>query len=208
MTHPLAPASSPGNGLSALEEEELVETLKGIRPSIPTQDKIHSWALLMARASQEATEDSLRQLKPASPGEIPSMKWTLAMEEAAGPVIHRSDEKRIPEDHAPVIPVKSGFSFKRRMTYAAAALLALTMGILAFLYNSPEKNSMAATGDLNRQAVRVVPQGVNWNKEKGIAERQFRVDFEDTIELRDKNGNRISVSVPSSRTVVVPVETY
>ena len=94
------------------------------------------------------------------------------------------------------------------MTYAAAALLALTMGILAFLYNSPEKNSMAATGDLNRQAVRVVPQGVNWNKEKGIAERQFRVDFEDTIELRDKNGNRISVSVPSSRTVVVPVETY
>ncbi len=207
MTTPLSPTSSPGNGLSALEEEELVAALKELQPSLLSQDKIHSWALLMERASQEASEDRIRQIKPASPGEITAMKWTLAMEEAA-----EQDANAIlpvaPTASRPGTMTKPGFSFRKRMVFATAALVALTAGVLAFLHNSAEENSMAAMGDLNREAVRVVPEGVNWNKEKGIAERQYRVDFEDTIEFRDKNGKRVSVSVPSSRTVVVPVETY
>jgi hypothetical protein len=67
---------------------------------------------------------------------------------------------------------------------------------------------VVGTGDLNRQTVRIVDNGVNWNAESGKAERSYLVDYEDSVELQDNNGNRVLISAPATKMVVVPVETY
>lgn len=206
MTTPTSRPSSHGHGLSSLEEEEMVDQLKALRPTMPSRETIHSWAHLMARVSREATEEQLHHLKPSEPTPFSSMKWALAMEEAAGNGMPPLKEPRESHKHPGGNFMKP--AYRKRFLYAAAATIALTAGVLALLITPSEKNSMVSMGDLNRQAVKIVSEGVNWNKEKGIAERQYRVELEDTVELRDRNGKRITVSVPSTQTVVVPVETY
>jgi hypothetical protein len=96
--------------------------------------------------------------------------------------------------------------------------LAMTLLRDAQVVNDPTSSNLVATtanptqvvgtGDLNRQTVRIVDNGVNWNAESGKAERSYLVDYEDSVELQDNNGNRVLISAPATKMVVVPVETY
>jgi hypothetical protein len=203
--------------LSPQDEEHLSLQLSKFHPSRSIDDaKIHSWATLMNQAAMEATEERLKKLRPKAPSQLATMKWSLAMDEAK--------EASAVADHSKAVS-KSPVVHHTLRWWGAACAAVLILGGLAMtllrdaqVVNDPTSSNLVATtanptqvvgtGDLNRQTVRIVDNGVNWNAESGKAERSYLVDYEDSVELQDNNGNRVLISAPATKMVVVPVETY
>jgi hypothetical protein len=203
--------------LSPQDEEHLSLQLSKFHPSRSIDDaKIHSWATLMNQAAMEATEERLKKLRPKAPSQLATMKWSLAMDEAK--------EASAVSDHSEAVS-KSPVVHHTLRWWGVACAAVLILGGLAMtllrdaqVVNDPTSSNLVATtanpsqvvgtGDLNRQTVRIVDNGVNWNAESGKAERSYLVDYEDSVELQDNNGNRVLISAPATKMVVVPVETY
>lgn len=173
------------------------EAVSSISPVTVPADKLDRWVRLMDEAAREATEERLKDLKANQPGEFKLMRWLMSVEntasgkhEAPGKVVAFSPRKR----------------FGMWAMSAAATFMAI-FGAIS-LYPSQESQSLVRQGDFNREAVDVVEEGMVWNAEKGMAEKQFHVVVKDSVEVVDQDGRRMSISVPSSQKVVVPVEVY
>lgn len=164
--------------------------------SVPV-DKLNRWVKMMDNAAREATEERLRNLKANQPTEFKLMRWLMSVEntsiekESEGKVIDLPPRKRM-----------------RLWAMSAAATFLILAGVLSLYPSGGKASSLVQQGDINRETVNVVEKGIQWNAEKGLAERTYQVKYKDSVEVIDHNGTQMNISVPATETVVVPVEIY
>ncbi|MEG2247491.1 MAG: hypothetical protein RSB88_01135 [Akkermansia sp.] len=198
-------------GVSARVSESLTceSAAQQLSPKIVSEHQISSWARLMDDAARSETESRLSRLSPSGTSEMSQMRCTLAMERAstsnAVEVMHSNDQVEKKEKVA-----RQWRHYVLRWGSLAAGLCFLAIA-LSFLIPWGEDVSEIegiSSADLNRTTSQIVEEGVDWNSEQGGAQRKYHVDYEDSVEVTDKKGNRVIVSVPSSKKVVVPVQVY
>lgn len=191
---------------------ETVSSMRRMEPVTVDDARISKWAGMMDSAARMGTEKQLERLAPGKMHEFSKMRCSVAMDLASV-----SDSGESGETSAHTAHRAGGSAGKRALLsyrfYGIAAALLLVSVSLALVFHDgvDEKGAALAensSAELNRQAVRVVEQGVNWNDEQGEAQREYQVDFEDSVEVTDGKGRRVLISVPKSRKVVVPVEVY
>lgn len=182
------------------EAEDVPESMGAIAPVTVPEDKLNRWVRLMDEAAREATAERLQDLKASQPSEFKLMRWLMSVENSSSEPIavpQRTQRKKV-SIHRPF-----------RLWALSAAALVMVVAVLG-LHTSIDSASggVVQKGGMNRETLNVVDQGINWNAEKGVAEKNYRVDYLDKLEMVDHNGMEMEVAVPSTRTVSVPVEIY
>lgn len=184
-------------GRAEVVEEDVPVPVGEISPVTVPEDKLNRWTRLMDEAAREATEERLKDLKANQPADFKLMRWLMSVE-------NTSSE---PAATAPRREVSIRRPF--RLWALSAAAFAMVLGVLGlYSTDSGANGGVVQKGGMNRETLNVVAEGINWNAEKGVAEKNYRVDYLDKLEMVDHKGMQMEVAVPSSRTVAVPVEIY
>lgn len=167
-------------------------------PVTVPEDKLKQWTKLMDQTAREVIEERLKDLKAASPAEFKLMRWLMSVENTSTPSVEKDTFVHDIPPH------------KRLKLWAmsAAATFMLILGVLSFYRMDSENAAFVQKGDINRETLNIVDEGVHWNAEKGIAEKKYHVDYMDTLELVDKDGSLMEITLPSAQKVAVPVEIY
>lgn len=200
-----------------------VSSVSRMEPVAVDDAQVSKWAGLMDAAARKGTEQRLERLSPAGMPEFSKMRCSVAMDLATAgggaSEIDSHDLSDVPAHGAGGTDSRKAWFSYRFYGIAATLLFALVSLPLVFQYGRDgvdplggrsESQGLAgnSSAELNRQAVRVVEEGVNWNDEQGGPQMQYHVDFEDSVEVTDGKGRRALISVPKSRKVVVPVQVY
>lgn len=193
----------------AVRIRETVSVMGKMTPAGIAADRLSKWSGLMNAAAREQTEKRLGRLAPAGMSDFSKMRCSVAMDLAVP-----GEKASARRDGVAGSSGKRSLLFYRLSAIAAAVVLSFVCISLLMenksegIHGGADYLAGVSSAELNRQAIRVVEEGVNWNEEQGEAQMQYHVDYEDSVKMTDEKGHRVVVSVPKSRKVVVPVRVY
>lgn len=166
--------------------------------SVP-EDRIKAWGRLMDEAARQVTEEKLKDLKAVPPSEFKLMRWLMSVENT---VPEKARDYSFIDRIIDKIPANKRL---RLWAVSAAATFMLIGGALFFNPLGESSGSLVQQGDISRERLNIENEGIHWNAEKGVAERMYNVHYKDTLEVIDKDGSQMLITVPAAQRVSVPI---